>query len=174
MVSMIPPIDVNCQQAALVRQARLTKPLGSLGRLEKLSIQLVGMTGRLDWLPTRRAVVICAADHGVVAQGVSAYPQTVTAQMVMNFLRGGAAINVLARQMGTRMTVVDAGVLSAIDPHPDLFIRKIGRGTADFSVGAAMSPEQAEETIQLGRDIAAREIKWESAILPQPAPLSPR
>src|SRR5689334_21202394 len=128
---MIPPIDMDCQHAALERQARLTKPAGALGRLEALSVQLAGITGRLDWLPNRRAVVVCAADHGVVAQGVSAYPQSVTAQMVLNFLSGGAAINVLARQMKARVTVVDAGVASDIAPHPDLISHKIGYGTAD-------------------------------------------
>ncbi len=156
---MIPPINTDCQQMALARQARLTKPAGALGRLEALSVRLAGMTERLDWLPIRRAVVVCAADHGVVAQGVSAYPQSVTAQMVLNFLNGGAAINVLARQMGTRVTVVDAGVATTFDSHPDLIIGKIGHGTADFSVGPAMSPEQAQQAIQLGRDVAIREIE---------------
>src|SRR5512145_1257237 len=109
-VQMIPPIDTMAVQRALERQSRLTKPLGSLGRLEALSVQLVGMTSQLNWLPLRRAVVICAGDHGVVDQGISAYPQEVTAQMVANFLSGGAAINALARQMGARVKVVDAGV----------------------------------------------------------------
>jgi nicotinate-nucleotide--dimethylbenzimidazole phosphoribosyltransferase len=117
------------------------------------------MTGRLDWLPNRRAVIVCAADHGVTAQGISAYPQSVTGQMVLNFLAGSAAINVLARQMNARVTVVDAGVASDIAPHPNLFINKIGRGTADFSVGPAMTQAQAEQAEQLGRDIAAREIE---------------
>jgi nicotinate-nucleotide--dimethylbenzimidazole phosphoribosyltransferase len=159
MVQMIPPLDTKCQQAALERQARLTKPAGALGQLEALSVRLVGMTGRLDWLPIRRAVVVCAADHDIVAQGVSAYPQNVTAQMALNFLRGGAAVNVLARQMNARVTVVDAGIASDLDPHPDLIIDKIGYGTADFSVGPAMSPEQAQQAIQLGRDVAASEIQ---------------
>src|SRR5687768_9324115 len=106
----IPPIDTAAQEAARKQQGRLTKPAGALGRFEDLSIQVAGMVGRLDWLPRHRAVVVCAGDHGVVAQGVSAYPQTVTAQMVLNFLEGGAAVNVLARQMGARVTVVDAGV----------------------------------------------------------------
>src|SRR6266404_2168104 len=156
---MIPPIDMRCQQLALERQAKLTKPAGALGRLEALSVQLAGITGRLDWLPTRRAVVVCASDHGVVAQGVSAYPQSVTAQMVLNFLHGGAAINVLARQMNARVTVIDAGVASELAPHPDLISRKIGHGTADFSVGPAMTPQQSEQSIQLGRDVAAQEIE---------------
>ena len=156
---MIPPLDLNAQQRALARQAQLTKPAGALGDLEALSVRLVGMTGRLDWLPVRRAVVVCAADHGIAARGVSAYPQTVTAQMVLNFLHGGAAINVLARQMGARVTVVDAGVATDLAPHPQLVTRKIGRGTQDFSVGPAMRPEQAESAIELGREIAQFEIE---------------
>lgn len=156
---MIPPTDTPCQQLALARQAKLTKPAGALGRLEALSVRIAGMVGRLDWLPTRRAVVVCAADHGVVAQGVSAYPQSVTAQMVLNFLKGGAAINVLARQMGARVSVVDAGVAADIATHPGLISAKIGLGTADLSVGPAMTPQQAEQSIQLGRNIAAAEIE---------------
>src|SRR5579871_986964 len=158
MDAMIPPIDTNMQQKALARQAILTKPAGALGQLEALSVRLAGMTGRLDWLPTRRAVVVCAGDHGVVAQGISAYPQSVTAQMVANFLHGGAAINVLARQMSARVTVVDAGVAATLDPHPELVVGKIAPGTADLSVGPAMTPEQAEQALALGRQIAEREI----------------
>src|SRR5450759_1907776 len=113
----IPPLNTAAQQLALTRQASLTKPAGALGTLESLSVRLAGMTGRLDWLPTRRAVVVCAGDHGVVAQGVSAYPQAVTAEMVLNFLNGGAAINVLARMMNARVTVVDAGMAETVAPH---------------------------------------------------------
>ncbi len=156
---MIPSFDLDVQQQATERQARLTKPAGALGQLEALSIRLAGMTGRLDWLPTRRAVVVCAADHGIAAQGVSAYPQAVTAQMVHNFLSGGAAINVLARQMNARVTVVDAGVISDIDPHSGLLIRKIGRGTSDYSRRPAMTTEQAAQAIQLGRYAALLEIE---------------
>jgi len=155
---LIAPLDVDAQQLALERQAKLTKPAGALGRLEALSVRLAGMTGRLDWLPTRRAVIVCAADHGVVAQGVSAYPQSVTAQMVLNFLRGGAAINVLARQMEARVIVVDAGVAAEIPPHPDLVSGKIAWGTADMSVGPAMTSEQARQSLELGREIVAAEI----------------
>ncbi len=153
----IPPIDENAQREARARQAILTKPAGALGQLEALSIRLAGMTGRLDWLPRRRAVVVCAGDHGVVAQGVSAYPQIVTQQMVLNFLRGGAAINVLARQMGARVTIVDAGVAEDLDDHPDLVRGKIARGTADFTAGPAMTPAQAEQSVRLGLEALERE-----------------
>jgi nicotinate-nucleotide--dimethylbenzimidazole phosphoribosyltransferase len=157
--STIPPVDQYAQEAATARQAILTKPAGALGELERLSIRLAGMTGSLEWLPRRRAVVVCAGDHGVVAQGVSAYPQAVTAQMVLNFLRGGAAINVLARQMNARVTVVDAGVAEPLQPHPDLVSRKIAAGTQDFSTGPAMTPEQADQCIQLGIEVAQAEVQ---------------
>jgi nicotinate-nucleotide--dimethylbenzimidazole phosphoribosyltransferase len=155
----IPPLNATAQQQALARQAILTKPAGALGTLEHLSVRLAGMTGRLDWLPNRRAVVVCAADHGVVAQGVSAYPQAVTAQMVLNFLRGGAAINVLSRQMNARVTIVDAGMAETVAPHADLLIRKIAPSTADFSVGPAMTPQQAEQALQQGIEIAQAEVQ---------------
>ena len=158
LLPQIPAYDEAAATAAFERQARLTKPAGALGRLESLSVALAGMTGRLDWLPLRRAVVVCAGDHGVVAQGVSAYPQVVTEQMVLNFLAGGAAVNVLARQMGARVTVVDAGVNATFAPHPDLVIGKIGCGTADMTQGPAMTREQAEAALQLGLDVAQREL----------------
>ncbi len=154
----IPSLDAEAQARAAARQAALTKPPGSLGRLEALSVQLAGMVGRLDWLPLRRVVVVCAGDHGVVAQGVSAYPQAVTGQMVANFLRGGAAVNVLARQMGARVTVVDAGVAVALEPHHALFDGRIAPGTADFTLGPAMTPEQASQSLALGLDVARGEI----------------
>lgn len=142
--------DESIYRQAEARQARLTKPHGALGRLETLACRLAAFTRRLDWLPSRRAVIVCAADHGVAAQGVSAYPQAVTAQMVLNFLRGGAAVNVLARQMSARILVVDAGVAADLPDHPRLLKGKIAYGTADFSQGAAMSEAQAAESLRLG------------------------
>lgn len=153
----IPSLDKAAMAAAQQRQAQLTKPGGALGKLEALSIRLAGMTGQLNWQPTRRSVVVCAGDHGVVAQGISAYPQAVTGQMVLNFLAGGAAVNVLARQMNARVTVVDAGVIGSFAEHPDLVIGKIAPGTADFTQGPAMTPQQAEQALALGAKVFARE-----------------
>src|SRR5260370_17184858 len=120
MTDEIPPIGARAMEQARARQARLTKPAGSLGRLEELSIRLAGMTGRLD-PPLRDAVVFTlAADHGVAAEGVSAYPREVTPQMVLNFLRGGAAINVLAREVGARVVVADMVVHPDLPRHPRL------------------------------------------------------
>lgn len=161
-MTSIPPLDTTAQAAARARQARLTKPAGALGRLETLSVHLAGMTGRLDWLPNRRAVIICAGDHGIAAQGVSAYPQAVTQQMVLNFLAGGAAVNVLARQTGARVTVVDAGVIGDFADHPGLLCGKIAPGTADFSAGPAMTAAQADAALALGAAAFARE--WERGL----------
>lgn len=155
----IPPLNSEAMEAARARQSSLTKPSGALGALEALSVQVAGMTGRLDWLPVRRAVAVFAGDHGVVAQGVSAYPQVVTEQMVINFLNGGAALNVLARQMGARVVVVDAGVVGDFDDHPNLIRGKIAPGTADMTEGAAMTAEQAEQALRLGLDVVRREIE---------------
>ena len=104
---------------AAARQDLLTKPRGALGRLESLSIQLAGIAGACPPpLPTPAAVAVFAADHGVLAQGVSPWPQEVTAQMVANFATGGAAINVLARQVGASVTVVDVGVATPLPERP--------------------------------------------------------
>jgi nicotinate-nucleotide--dimethylbenzimidazole phosphoribosyltransferase len=156
----IPPLDADAIAAAEDRQAILTKPAGALGRLEALSVRLAGMTGQATPRigPDRKALVICAGDHGVAAQGVSAYPQAVTAQMVANFLTDGAAANVLARQMGARVVVVDAGVASELPSHADLVSGKIAPGTADISQGPAMTRRQATAALQLGLDIADNQI----------------
>lgn len=150
----IPELDNDSANRARNRQAQLTKPAGALGRLETLSIQLCAMTGDMRWLPQPAAVLVFAADHGVAAQGVSAYPQDVTEQMVLNFLRGGAAVNVLARQMGARLLVVDAGVIGDLPEHPSLIKGKIARGTCDLARGTAMTHDEAEQAIALGKRAA--------------------
>jgi nicotinate-nucleotide--dimethylbenzimidazole phosphoribosyltransferase len=154
----IPPLDTVAQQAALERQSHLTKPRGSLGRLEILSAQIAGMTGSLDWLPKRPAVIVCAGDHGIAEQGVSAYPRKVTKQMVLNFLNGGAAINVLAKQFNIALTVIDAGVAGILPEHPQLVAGKVNYGTADFTKAPAMSPMQTEKAIQLGMRVVEEKI----------------
>ncbi len=153
----IGPLDDSAMAAARTRQAHLTKPPGSLGRLEELSVQVAGITGQARPRIAQKAVIICAADHGVAAQGVSAYPQEVTAQMVANFLQGGAAINVLARHTGARVVVVDVGVLSDLVAHPNLVIRKVAHGTADIAEGPAMSRAQAIQAIETGIEVVEEE-----------------
>jgi nicotinate-nucleotide--dimethylbenzimidazole phosphoribosyltransferase len=160
LIARIEPLDEAAMQAAQARQDVLTKPRGSLGRLETLSIQLAGIARRCPPpVPARKAVLVFAGDHGVVAQGVSAYPQEVTPQMVYNFLCGGAAINVLARGAGARVVIVDAGVAAQMAPADGLVSGKIAPGTADMSLGPAMTREQARTAIALGARVAEREIE---------------
>ena len=162
----IPPIDEAAEAAARARQESLTKPPGSLGRLEDLAVRLAGIRG--DPVPSfsRRAVIVMAADHGVTAEGVSAYPAEVTRQMVLNFLRGGAAIDVLARQAGARLVVINIGVrgplplAESIAPsHPDCTgrDRRIAGGTANMTLGPAMSRSDAEAAIRVGIETALAE-----------------
>ena len=162
MDTHIPALDSDAMEQARARQDTLLKPKGALGRLESLSIQLAGMTGRTDWLPVRRAVILFAGDHGVMAHQISTVPQSITAYMVEQFLSGKAAINVLARQMTARLTVADAGIhadmnLSSTD-HARFVDGKIAYGTADFTQSTAMTPAQAEQGLQLGARVVAEEI----------------
>ena len=150
----IRPADAVAREAARLRQERLTKPPGSLGRLEELSVQVAGILGTERPILRGKAVVVAAGDHGVVAQGVTGYPQEVTAQMVLNFLAGGAAISVMARNAGVRLVIVDAGVATPLPPHPDLRRLDIGRGTADMTQGPAMTREEAEASVLAGVALA--------------------
>jgi len=154
----IRPLDEAAMTRARARQDRLTKPSGSLGRLEELSVQVAGITGQARPKIGRKAVIVCAGDHGVAAHGVSAYPQEVTAQMVENFLRGGAAINVLARHVGARVIVVDVGVLSDFAPRPNLVVKKVARGTADITRGSAMTKDQAIQAVEVGIVVLEEEV----------------
>jgi nicotinate-nucleotide--dimethylbenzimidazole phosphoribosyltransferase len=142
---------------ARARQDSLTKPPGSLGRLEELSIQLAGIQSKSTPQIRHKAIITMAGDHGVVAEGVSAYPQEVTAQMVRNFLQGGAAINVMARQTGARIIVVDMGVAADLEAHPQFLSRKIARGTRNMAGGPAMTEAEAITGIETGIDIINRE-----------------
>jgi nicotinate-nucleotide--dimethylbenzimidazole phosphoribosyltransferase len=158
-ISEIQPLDESAMQAARERQNMLTKPTGSLGRLEELSIQLAGITGKNIPIIKDKVIITMAGDHGVVTEGVSAYPQEVTPQMVLNFLAGGAAINVLAHHVGARVVVVDMGVANDI-PTDDkkLIRRRVGAGTANLAQGPAMTRAQAEESVQSGIEVALAEI----------------
>jgi len=140
------------------RQDQLTKPTRSLGRLEELSIRLAGMTGRLNPPLKDKVVFTLAADHGVALEGVSAYPREVTAQMVLNFITGGAAINVLARQAGARVVIADFGVDADLPPHPELRFLKVRRGTDSITQGAAMTQAEAMTAIEQGRVLVREEL----------------
>lgn len=158
LIASIQPLDEAAMQAARGRQNQLTKPQGSLGRLEELSIQLAGISGRPIPMIKDKVIITMAGDHGVVAEGVSAFPQEVTPQMVYNFLRGGAAINVLARHVGARIVIVDMGVAAELDPHPALVSRKVAPGTGNIARGPAMSRAQAEQAVLAGVEVVQAEI----------------
>jgi len=146
-------LDEAAMTAARARQRELTKPEGSLGRLEDLAVQVAGIVGAAVPELPRKAVIVVAADHGVAVEGVSAYPSEVTAQMVANFLSGGAAINALARAAGARVVVVDAGVAGDVPSGPALYSRKIARGTRNLRRAPAMSRDQAREAVFVGTDV---------------------
>jgi nicotinate-nucleotide--dimethylbenzimidazole phosphoribosyltransferase len=160
---VIPPLDEAAAAAAQARQASLTKPPGSLGRLEELAVRLAAMQGRPVPRLRRKVAVVAAADHGVAAQGVSAYPQDVTLQMVANFVRGGAAVNQLAARAGADVVVVDAGVRAPV-LAPGVLARRGGPGTADFTRGPAMPREVAQ--MLLGQGVAlALELGADAVVL---------
>ena len=155
VVAQIGPPDAGAARRALERLDRLTKPPGSLGRLEELSVKLAGIFGSERPRLRDKTVIVAAGDHGVVAQGVTAYPQEVTAQMVANILAGGAAVSVMARQAGVRLVVVDAGVAGEVGAHPELRLASAGKGTADITQGPAMSRAQAQECVLAGVALAS-------------------
>ena len=159
---MIPPVDQGIRGQMRARVDQLTKPLGSLGRLEELAVDLAGMKAALQPSVARKTVITMAADHGVAEEGVSAYPQAVTAQMVLNFLRGGAAINVFARQMGAKVVVVDMGVVEELPDHPELIKKRVAPGTRNFAREPAMSREEAERAVAAGIEVF--EEVWKSGV----------
>jgi nicotinate-nucleotide--dimethylbenzimidazole phosphoribosyltransferase len=150
---IVPLDDAALLQALQTRIDGKTKPLGALGRIEALAVQLGVILGTTAPQLQAPQLVVFAADHGLAAQGVSAYPSDVTWQMVENFSAGGAAVSVLARQHGLALTVIDAGVRHDFAPRPGLLIRKIAPGTADASQGPAMTDAQCAAAISAGRDV---------------------
>ncbi|WP_257346843.1 nicotinate-nucleotide--dimethylbenzimidazole phosphoribosyltransferase [Pseudalkalibacillus decolorationis] len=145
----IPEIDKRTGEIVRGYIDTLTKPPGSLGRLEELAIKLAEITGQRFPTVTPPGVIVFAADHGITVEGVSAFPQEVTSQMVRNFLNGGAAINAFSRQIGAKLSIVDIGVASNID-HTGLVIKKIRYGTGNFCNEDAMSYSEAEQALEVG------------------------
>ena len=158
-ITNIKPLDKVSMAKAKERQNVLTKPTGSLGRLEQLSILIAGIQGRPIPQIKKKAVIVMAADHGVAARGTRAYPQDVTAQMVLNFLRGGAGINVISRQVGARVIIVDMGVTVQPEADKRLVSRRIAAGTQDMSRGHAMTLAQVKQALETGIEIVTAEIK---------------
>ncbi|MFC8389054.1 nicotinate-nucleotide--dimethylbenzimidazole phosphoribosyltransferase [Streptomyces sp. NPDC057238] len=154
-VAQIRPLDAKALGEAWERQKRMTKPAGALGMLEIISAQLSGLSRQCPPpVPEPAAVAIFAGDHGVHAQGVTPWPQEVTAQMVANFLGGGAVCNAFAAQVGAEVCVVDVGVSSDLPATPGLLPRKIRAGTSDMTTGPAMTREEAKKAIEVGIETA--------------------
>jgi len=165
-LAAIAPADAAAMGEAAALHERLTKPRRSLGALEDLGARLSGIAGRVPPpIPEPVEVAVFAADHGVVAHGVTPWPQEVTAQMVANFLAGGAAINALARQVGAAVTVVDVGVASSLPPAPGLLVRKVRPGTGDLASGPAMRPDEALASVAVGIDVARSLIRAGAGLL---------
>jgi nicotinate-nucleotide--dimethylbenzimidazole phosphoribosyltransferase len=156
LAAEILPLDEAAAEEARRRHLGLTKPPGSLGRLEELGARLAGMAGGYPPpVPESPAVVVCAGDHGVLERGVSPWPQEVTAAMVCNFCAGGAAVNAIAKTVGARVSVLDVGVAGELERHPLLRAAKVRCGTGDLSRGLAMSREEAARAVMAGAGVAA-------------------
>src|ERR687890_2910788 len=154
-VAAVRPVSVEARAAAQDRLDRMTKPRGALGRVEDLAVALAGIAGECPpSLPEPAAVAVFAGDHGVHAQGVTPWPQEVTAQMVANFLAGGAVVNAFAAGLGAEVVVVDVGVAATLDPAPGLLDRKVRAGTADLAIGPAMNVVEARRAVEVGIEVA--------------------
>lgn len=155
-IEAVQPVDQEARARVQARLDRLTKPVGSLGRLEEVAVRYVSITGKIPPPLPRAAIYTFAADHGIAREGVSAYPSAVTPQMVLNFLRGGAAVNVLARHVEAEVRVVDIGVAHEFGSVPGLIDRKIAFGTKNFAVEPAMSRAEAERALLAGIELAGQ------------------
>lgn len=155
----ITPLDTSLKDALIHKIQHKTKPLGALGQLEAIALQIGLIQKSLTPQLCQPTMLVFAGDHGIAQSGVSPYPQAVTAQMVLNFLAGGAAINVFSRQSGMTLRVIDAGVNHVFAPNTQLIEAKIGMGTANFLQSLAMTPTECETAIARGAEIARAEIK---------------
>jgi nicotinate-nucleotide--dimethylbenzimidazole phosphoribosyltransferase len=156
-IAAVVPRDVEAERAARERLDRMTKPPGSLGVLEDVAVQLAGIAGACPApLPVPAVVAVFAGDHGVHAQRVTSWPQEVTAQMVANFLSGGAVVNAFAAELGAEVVVVDVGVTAPLDAAEGLIDRKVRAGTADLADGPAMTVDEALRAVEAGIEVATR------------------
>jgi len=158
-IQKIKPVNFKLMKKAQGKLDNLTKPQGSLGKLEDFARRIVGISGTLSPAIKRKVIFVMAGDHGVVGEGVSAYPQEVTFQMVYNFIRGGAGINVLARHMGAEILVVDMGVAKDFPLEEDIIRKKIAYGTNNMAKGPAMSRDEAERAIIAGIEVFEDELR---------------
>ena len=153
------PLNITARDAALARQAQLTKPPGALGRLEDIAVQIAAMQGNVIPSLEKVHIAVFAGDHGIARKGISAFPQEVTTEMVRNFSRGGAAISVLARQLAASLEVINVGTVQDHGPLEGVLKQRIAPGTEDFSEQAAMHQEQLEEALEAGRQSATRALQ---------------
>jgi nicotinate-nucleotide--dimethylbenzimidazole phosphoribosyltransferase len=158
-IDAIRPLDADAMRAAEARQLQLTKPPKALGRLETLSIQLAGIQAKAQPRIEHKAIAVMAADHGVTAEGVSAFPAEVTPAMVYNFAAGGAAINVLGRLVGARVVVTDVGVNADLSGAPGVRQCKVRKGTANMAQGPAMTREECLQAIAVGIELVEEELE---------------
>ncbi len=158
-VANVGELDASLMEMAGNRQLQLSKPVNALGSLERLSIRLAGITGQLSPALRPRTVIICAADHGITQEGVSAFPSIATAQMVRNCLAGDAGVNVLARQFDVTVKVLDVGVAEVLPDHPHLYKHKIRLGTKNFASEEAMTRQEAVHAIEAGIQTALMEVE---------------
>ncbi|MFT5721787.1 MAG: nicotinate-nucleotide--dimethylbenzimidazole phosphoribosyltransferase [Motiliproteus sp.] len=156
LTDAVSPLNLSRRDQAQAYQHQLTKPQGSLGQLESIAVQFSGMQGQLRPQLEQVLITVFAADHGVADEGVSAFPQAVTAEMVRNFSRGGAAICVLARQLGASFEVVNLGTLEALEPLPRVVDSRIASATANFCLGAAMGDTELVLALRAGLEAAER------------------
>jgi nicotinate-nucleotide--dimethylbenzimidazole phosphoribosyltransferase len=170
IISGIQPVEQEWIQKARQRTAQLVMPTRALGRLHEISERLCGIRQTLEPAINQKAILVMAGDHGVVEEGVSAYPQEVTPAMVRTFLAGGAGINAISRQVGAEVWVVDMGIITDLDPSglkgaERLLVEKVGNGTANFARGPAMSRQEAEKALLIGFEQASRLIEQGADIL---------
>lgn len=166
VLKQIRPLDVTLTSRIQTRLNNLTKPPSSLGRLEEIALRYALISGEERPQVEKKTLFVCCADHGVCEEGVSAYPREVTTQMVYNYLRGGAAVSVLARQHGVAVRIVDMGVDHEFPPDlPGLLQKKVGRGTANFTKGPAMTSLAAVRAVEIGIELASMEVRTGAQLL---------
>jgi nicotinate-nucleotide--dimethylbenzimidazole phosphoribosyltransferase len=158
-ISKIEKIDFSLTKETQRRLDNLTKPQGSLGRLEELAMQMVEITKKQNPPIENKVIFTMVGDHGVVEEGVSAYPKEVTPQMVYNFIKGGAGINVLSRHVGARVVIIDMGVACDLESHPDLVVKKTNYGTKNMTKGPAMTEDEAIKSIVSGIEVFEKEFE---------------
>ncbi len=154
----IKPIDKKAMEKARERLDNLTKPIGSLGKLEEIAERISGIKKQIAPIIKQKVIFILAGDHGVIAEGVSAYPSEVTSQMVYNFVKGGAGINVLARHIKARVIVADMGVAADLKPNLKIVNKKIAYGTQNIAKGPAMTYKQAIQSIRAGIELVENDL----------------